>query len=115
MYYYLSLPPSFLSSFANDNGCIKPPQNTRLQQFPCGKQLNFTCVCHKLPKKTLWRKFPGGGFPLSGPWTITGITESWANKDIADAELGLAGYIIFRRDRIGRRGGGVTLYIKESI
>ena len=46
---------------------------------------------------------------------IIGITESWANKDIADAELGLTGYIMLRRDRIGRRGGGVILYIKESI
>ena len=36
---------------------------------------------------------------------IIGITESWANKDISDAELGLTGYIMFRRDRIGRRGG----------
>ena len=43
------------------------------------------------------------------------ITESWANKDISDAELGLKGYVMFRRERIGRRGGGVILYIKESI
>ena len=46
---------------------------------------------------------------------IIGITESWANTDITDAELLLTGYVIFRRDRIGRRGGGVILYIKESI
>ena len=46
---------------------------------------------------------------------ITGIIESWANKDIAHAEFGLTGYVMFRRDRIGRRGGGVILYIKESI
>ena len=45
---------------------------------------------------------------------IIGITESWANKDISDAELGLTGYVMFRRDRIGREGG-VILYIKESI
>ena len=44
---------------------------------------------------------------------IIGITESWANEDISDAELGLTGYVMFRRDRIGRRGGGVNLYIKE--
>ena len=43
------------------------------------------------------------------------ITESWANKDIADAEFRLTGYVMFRRDRIGRRGGGVILYIKEYI
>ena len=46
---------------------------------------------------------------------IIGITELWANTDITDAELGLTGYIMFRRDRIGRRGGGVILYVKESI
>ena len=46
---------------------------------------------------------------------ISGITESWANTDITDAELGLTGYVMFRRDRIGRRGGGVILYVIESI
>ena len=46
---------------------------------------------------------------------IIGITESWANTDITDAELRLTGYVMFRRDRIGRRGGGVILYVKESI
>ena len=34
---------------------------------------------------------------------------------ITDAELGLTGYVMFRKDRIGRRGGGVILYVKESI
>ena len=43
---------------------------------------------------------------------IIGITESWANTDITYAELG---YVMFRRNRIGRRGGGVILYVKESI
>ena len=46
---------------------------------------------------------------------IIGITESWANNDIANAELGLEGYVMFRKDRIGRRGGGVLLYIKDTI
>ena len=36
---------------------------------------------------------------------IIGITESWANGDITDAELGLEGYVMFRKDRMGRRGG----------
>ena len=46
---------------------------------------------------------------------IIGITESWANNDITYAELGLEGYVMFRKYRIGRRGGGVLLYIKETI
>ena len=47
---------------------------------------------------------------------IIGITESWANNDITNAELGLEleGYVMFRKDRIGRRGG-VLLYIKDTI
>ena len=46
---------------------------------------------------------------------IIGITKSWANTDITDAELGLTGYVMFRRDRIGRREGGIISYVKESI
>ena len=46
---------------------------------------------------------------------IIGITESWANNDITDTELGLEGYVMFRKDRMGKRGGGVLLYIKETI
>ena len=46
---------------------------------------------------------------------IIGVTESWANNDITDAELGLEGYVMFRKDRMGKRGGGVLLYTKETI
>ena len=46
---------------------------------------------------------------------IIGITESWAHNDITDAELGLDLYEMFRKDRIGKNGGGVLLYIKENI
>ena len=43
---------------------------------------------------------------------IIGIPESWANNDITNAELGLVGYVMFRKER---RGGGVLLYIKDTI
>ena len=46
---------------------------------------------------------------------IIGITGSWANTNVTGAELRLTGYVMFRRNRIGRRGGGVILYVKESI
>ena len=46
---------------------------------------------------------------------IIGLTESWANNDITYAELGLGGYAMFRKDRMGRRRGGVLLYIKEDM
>ena len=46
---------------------------------------------------------------------MIGVTESWATPDISDAELGMTRFVMFRKDRLGRRGGGVNLYIKESI
>ena len=46
---------------------------------------------------------------------IIGITESWGNNDTTDAEFGLEGYVMFRKDRMERRGGGVLLYIKDTI
>ena len=46
---------------------------------------------------------------------IIGITESWANIDKTDAELGLTGYVMFRKDQIGRSGWGVILFVKGSI
>ena len=33
------------------------------------------------------------------------ITESWAKIDIIEAELGWTGYVMFRKGRLGRRGG----------
>ena len=42
---------------------------------------------------------------------IIGITESWANN----AELGLTGYVMFRKEIMGRRGGGLLVYIKDTI
>ena len=47
---------------------------------------------------------------------IIGITEFWATTDISHTELRMTGYVMFRKDRIGRRGGGVIfIYIIESI
>ena len=43
------------------------------------------------------------------------IIVKWANNDITDAELGLEGYAMFRKDRMERRGGGVLLYINDTI
>ena len=36
---------------------------------------------------------------------IIGITESRANNDITYAELGLEGYVMFRKDGMEKRGG----------
>ena len=37
---------------------------------------------------------------------INGITETWTKPDMGDAEFGLAGYNMFRKDTLVKRGGG---------
>ena len=47
---------------------------------------------------------------------IVGITETWADDTVSDAELGIAGFDLYRKDRgNGRRGGGVALYVKSCL
>ena len=49
---------------------------------------------------------------------IVGITETWAHSAIADAELALEGYRMYREDRLDThngRGGGVILYVADYL
>ena len=47
---------------------------------------------------------------------IKGITKSWAHTDMVNAELyiALSGYVMCRKDRQERRGGGVIMHINYS-
>src|SRR6218665_848701 len=45
---------------------------------------------------------------------IIGITETWPSEEMTDAELHLEHFDLNRKDRIGRIGGGVMLYIHEQ-
>jgi hypothetical protein len=46
---------------------------------------------------------------------IVGVTESWGRDEILDAELSVAGYELYRRDRSHRSGGGTLLYVSKSL
>jgi len=48
-------------------------------------------------------------------YDIIGITESWCNNSVSDSELSLKGYNLFRADRKIGSGGGVLLYLHESL
>ena len=48
-------------------------------------------------------------------WPLTTGVAYGKYYCITDAELGLEGYAMFRKDRMGRRGGRVLLYIKDTI
>jgi len=46
---------------------------------------------------------------------IIGVTESWTDDKISDAEIQIDGFVLFRQDRVVSKGGGVLLYIRDSL
>ena len=48
---------------------------------------------------------------------IIAITESWVQTERRDfaGEFELPGYAMFKKDRLGRQGGGVLLYVKDPL
>ena len=42
------------------------------------------------------------------------FSETCAHKDIADSELEIPGYKLFRRDR-GFKGGGLEVHVKNDV
>ena len=90
-----------------------PPIHGQLNQLEPMSEAGYRCVC--LNARSIVNKKNELNIMVDIDPHIIGITESWANTDITDAELGLTGYVMFRRDRIGRRGGVVIIYVKESI
>ena len=43
------------------------------------------------------------------------VTETWLDDSINDGEIEIPGYCVHRRDRLGRRGGGVCIYATNDI
>lgn len=46
---------------------------------------------------------------------IIGITESWAKEWMKDGLFALDDYILYRKDRENKRGGGTLLYISKKL
>ena len=49
------------------------------------------------------------------PIKFMGITETWLQPHISDAQIAIDNFNIHRADRMGRHGGGVTLYACKTI
>jgi len=47
--------------------------------------------------------------------SIAVITETHFKQKHADSVIGIVGYTLYRRDRTGRRGGGVAMYVQSNI
>lgn len=46
--------------------------------------------------------------------SVFGLSESWLDEDVLDAELVVAGFTMYRKDR-NRKGGGILVYISEDV
>ena len=48
---------------------------------------------------------------------FVGVCETWLSPDIVDAEVchDFPGYSVLRADRVTRQGGGVALFLSESL
>ena len=103
---YLEVPQTGQEATSTHKPVTKCPENI--------SEAGYKCVCLNA-RSIVYKKNELNIMVEDTDPHIIGITESWAIIDITYAELGLTGYVMFRRDRIGRRGGGVILYVKESI
>ena len=46
---------------------------------------------------------------------LVALTETWLSSDIADSEVAIPGYSVFRSDRDVRNGGGVMLLVRYDL
>ena len=46
---------------------------------------------------------------------IIGVTETWFGTSNPASANQLEGHVLFRRNRTDRRGGGVTLYVRNNL
>jgi len=46
---------------------------------------------------------------------IVAVIETWAHAGIGDSELALEEFVAYRVDRREQRGGGVILYVKDTL
>lgn len=52
---------------------------------------------------------------LFNPVDFVAVTESWLHADLPDSAVGIGGYEVHRKDRSGRRGGGVAAFVSSSV
>ena len=48
-------------------------------------------------------------------YDILTISESWLNSTVKNSEVEIEGYRLLRLDRLGKRGGGVCVFTRNSL
>ncbi|KAI5732387.1 hypothetical protein M8J77_026107 [Diaphorina citri] len=53
-------------------------------------------------------------FSVSGCGIIC-VSETWLDSSVPDSEVSMLGYRVVRNDRVGRRGGGVAIFLNDTF
>ena len=48
-------------------------------------------------------------------YEVISLSETWLNSSVKNAEINIEGYKLFGQDRLGMRGGGVGVYIRDPL
>ncbi|KAJ3639011.1 hypothetical protein MTP99_002338 [Tenebrio molitor] len=75
-----------------------------------GEPIAYTNIASLLAKYDDFCAFVGRDEP-----SIILLTETWLSSSIPDSLVSIRGYTLFRRDRFGRRGGGVCMYFANRV
>ena len=82
----------------------------------CLKHLNRDKTCLQSNLQSIGNKFPEFTTLVDHYHQKSiGITESWCSEDIQDAEIKLNNHSIHRGDKQSGKGGGVILYMLNSL
>jgi len=96
----------------NNNCSVK----MNLKDNSCNHSKKMQLNCMYTNCRSLWNKKDELEWELiNNEIDILGITESWGNENIDDAEIHFNGYSLFRKDDKQSRGGGVVLYIIDRL
>ncbi|WP_143217082.1 endonuclease/exonuclease/phosphatase family protein, partial [Acinetobacter baumannii] len=69
--------------------------------------LNVRSIFHKLDELQLIME--------NKPFDILTISETWLSDNIPTNEINIPGYKTQRKDRVGKKGGGVICYIANHL
>ena len=107
---YKTIPMS--TSHVPEEGTVFRPPSTLDKKFVTNHGLRVLHInCRSfLPKKDeiMW-------ITLSSNIDVLCLTETWLNETTSNAEILFDGYTLLRKDRIDKGGGGVAIYIKQSL
>lgn len=86
--------------------CIQTPSNFKSMPGLKFIHLNVCSLSNKMDMVGIWVK--------STDADIVVISETWLSKSIADKDINIVGYNVYRTDR-PKKGGGVAIYIKHKF